>query len=87
MRYFYTSLTLILFFAALGFAVKNSESVTLHYYLGLEWTAPLVIMLLVVLGLGITLGLLACLGLIVRQRRQISALKRELHQLNPDDGK
>ncbi len=84
MRYLYTSLTLILFFAALGFAVKNSESVTLHYYLGMQWTAPLVIMLLVTLGVGITLGLLACLGLIVRQRRQVNALKRELHQLNVD---
>ncbi|HEY7987115.1 MAG TPA: LapA family protein [Methylophilaceae bacterium] len=64
--------------------MKNSESVTLHYYLGMEWTAPLVIMLLVTLGVGITLGLLACLGLIVRQRRQIGALKRELQQLNID---
>ena len=87
MRYFYTTLTLILFFAALGFAVKNAESVTLHYYLGLVWTAPLVIMLLVALGVGIALGLLACLGLIVRQRRQISALKRELKQLNPEGSK
>jgi putative membrane protein len=87
MRYFYTSVTLLLFFAALGFAVKNSENVTLHYYLGLEWTAPLVIMLLMFLGVGIALGLLACLGLIVRQRRQIGALKRELHQLNPENEK
>ena len=81
MRYFYTTLTLILFFASLGFAVKNSESVTLHYYLGMEWTAPLVIMLLVALGMGIAFGLLACLGLIVRQRRQVNELKRELQQL------
>jgi lipopolysaccharide assembly protein A len=87
MRYFYTAITLILFFAAIGFAVKNSESVTLHYYLGLEWTAPLVIMLLVALGLGVALGVLACLGLVVRQRRQISALKRELHQLNAKNEK
>jgi putative membrane protein len=86
MRYLYTTITLMLFFAALGFAVKNSESVTLHYYLGLQWTAPLVIMLLVVLVVGIAFGLLACLGLIVRQRRQIGALKRELRQLNPEIG-
>jgi len=30
---------LALFLAALGFAVKNSELVTLHYYLGASWQA------------------------------------------------
>jgi lipopolysaccharide assembly protein A len=66
------------FVLLLGFAVKNTDSVTVRYFLGLEWQAPLVFVLLVFFTLGIVLGVMASLGVIVSQRRQILGLKREL---------
>jgi putative membrane protein len=67
-----------LFILLLGFAFKNSEGVVVRYFLGLEWQAPLVFVLLVFFGIGIAVGVLASLGIIVRQRREILGLKRDL---------
>lgn len=89
MRYLYAFLSVVLFFAVLGLSVKNAEPVALHYYMGMVWHAPLVLMLLIFFGAGAAAGIMACLGLVIRQRRQISLLKRELSQLNsalPDTG-
>ena len=66
------------FLLLLGFAVKNSDNVAVRYFLGMEWQAPLVFVLLVFFAAGIALGVTASLGIIVRQRRQILGLKREL---------
>jgi len=82
MRYFYGLLTGILFFAVLGFAIKNAEPVTLHYYLGMSWSAPLVLVVLASFALGAGCGIIACLGLVVRQRRAANAIRQELASLN-----
>lgn len=58
------------------FAAHNTEPVTLHLILGHVWQAPLAIVLLVVFILGCLLGVFSVLGLIFRQRREISRLKR-----------
>ncbi len=84
MRYFYTLLSILLFFAVLGFAVKNGNLVTLHYYLGLAWSAPLVLVVLVSFGLGAACGIIASLGIVVRQRRAFADLQHELSSLKPD---
>ncbi len=82
MRYVYGLLTGILFFAVLGFAVKNAEPVTLQYYLGLSWSAPLALVVLASFTLGAACGILASLGLVVRQRRAANAIRRELAAFN-----
>ena len=69
---------LALFLAALGFAVKNSEPVTLHYYLGMVWQAPLVVVLFVAISIGAVAGVVASFSYLYRQRREILSLKREL---------
>jgi len=66
------------FLLLLGFAVKNADSVAVRYFPGLEWHAPLVFVLLVFFTAGIVLGVMASLVVIVRQRREILGLKREL---------
>ena len=76
-----TLLTLVktaVFVLLLGFAIKNFDSVVVRYYFGLAWQAPLVIVLLAFFGTGVAVGVLASLGKIARQRREILALKREL---------
>ena len=78
MRYIAWLLKLVLFVVILTFAVKNTAPVTVHYYLGTEWEAPLILVLLVFFTIGAALGLMAGLAQQFRQRREIALLKREL---------
>lgn len=84
MRYISWVFGITLFLLALGFAIKNSETVTLYYYLGYQWQAPLVVIILSVFCIGAGAGIAASLGFIFKQRREIFKLQRELrnqHQL------
>jgi uncharacterized integral membrane protein len=77
MRYLSWFLKLILFLLLLSFAVKNTETTVLHYYLGYEWQAPLVVILLAFFCAGAAIGVAASLSYLFRQRREILNLKRE----------
>ncbi|MGE5027543.1 MAG: LapA family protein [Betaproteobacteria bacterium] len=78
MRYLSWLLGFALFLLALGFAVKNSNAVVVQYYLGYQWQAPLVLVILVFFCAGVAVGVGASLGFIFRQRREIFSLKREM---------
>lgn len=78
MRYLSWLLGFVLFLLALGFAVKNSGAVVVHYYLGYQWQAPLVLVILVFFFAGVAVGVVASLRFIFRQRREIFSLKREM---------
>ena len=78
MRYLSWLLGFVLFLLALGFAVKNSDAVVVHYYLGYQWQASLVLVILVFFFTGVAVGVAASLGFIFRQRREIFFLKREM---------
>ena len=80
MQYLAWFLKLALFVLVLAFAVKNTDPVTVRYYFGGEWQAPLVFVLLVAFCAGIAMGLFAGLTQFIRQRREIATLKRELRQ-------
>jgi len=85
MRYIVWLLKLALFILVLTFAVKNTAPVTVRYYLGTEWEAPLILVLLVFFTFGAALGLMAGLAQQFRQRREIALLKREIKaQHEPD---
>ncbi len=85
MRYVMWVLKLLLFVVVLTFAAKNTAPVTVRYYLGNQWDAPLILVLLVFFVLGTVLGVMAGLTQVFRQRREIAALKRELRarETNP----
>jgi uncharacterized integral membrane protein len=78
MRYLSWLLGFVLFLLALGFAVKNSDAVVVHYYLGYQWQASLVLVILVFFFSGVAVGVAASLGYLFRQRREIFYLKREM---------
>ena len=78
MRYLIWSLRAVLFLLLLGFAVKNDQPVTLRYFFGYEWQTSLVVVLLCFFTLGVVIGLLAMLGTLFRQHRELAAAKREL---------
>jgi lipopolysaccharide assembly protein A len=72
------AMKLAIFAALLGFAFMNSEMVTLRYWFSYEWRAPLVLVLVAFLIMGVVVGLLASLSTIFRLRRQVQSLKKEL---------
>lgn len=78
MRYVLWILKAALFLLILTFAVKNTDPVTVRYYLGAMWHAPLVLVLLVFFCLGAAFGVVSLLGQLVRQRREIAALRQRL---------
>lgn len=77
MHYLIWFFRIVLFLLLLGFTVRNVETVTLHYYFGYEWQAPLVLIILLFFALGVAIGVLSCLGRIFRQRRKIAVYKKK----------
>jgi lipopolysaccharide assembly protein A len=78
MRYLAWFLKLALFVVVVLFLIRNVEPVTVRYFLGVEWQAPLFLVLSVTFLAGILLGVAAILAQVIRQRREIAALRREL---------
>ncbi|HLX81895.1 MAG TPA: LapA family protein [Burkholderiales bacterium] len=76
MRVITWAIRLALFAALLAFAAKNTDPVTLRFYFGLSWQAPLVLLLLAFFAAGVVLGLAATSGTWFAQRREISRLRR-----------
>jgi putative membrane protein len=78
MQYLMWIIKVALFLLILSFAIVNTDLVTVRYYLGHHWEAPLVVVLLVAVCAGTVVGLLTGLFQTLRLRREIAALKREL---------
>lgn len=79
-------LRLIIFAILLAFAIQNTDPVSLRFFADYAWQAPLVVVLLIFFAVGFVFGVLALLGIIYRQRREISRLKSKSSQpsvLNP----
>ena len=60
---------IVLFILFFGFALKNTQEAVLHFFLGYEIRAPLVLMLLAFFAGGAILGVLAMTPTVVRYRR------------------
>jgi uncharacterized integral membrane protein len=78
MRYVVWTLRILVFLVLLGFAFKNTDPVTVRFYLGGQWEAPLVFVLLVMFAIGAAAGVLATLGYVFHQRKEILALRKQL---------
>ena len=85
MRAFAWTLRIVLFLALFLFALKNTDTVTLHLYFEQVWQAPLILVLLVFFAGGTAIGVLATLVTVFRQRREIAALRRELRRGSEHD--
>ena len=78
MRYLSWAFRILLFVLLFGFALKNSDPVTVRYYLGAHWEASLALVVLVFFVVGVAAGVIACFAYIYRQRREILQLRKEL---------
>ncbi|MBK6618401.1 MAG: LapA family protein [Nitrosomonas sp.] len=56
-----TLLRLAIFFLLLSFAVKNSEMTAIHYYFGIEWELPMIVILFICFFAGSFCGYFSCL--------------------------
>jgi uncharacterized integral membrane protein len=83
MRYLGWLIKGVIFILLLGFALKNSEQVTVHYYLDYVWEAPLVLVLLGFFAIGAITGLLAIMPHLIRQRRELGRLRKSARK-QPD---
>jgi putative membrane protein len=78
MRYLSWAFRLLLFVLLFGFALKNSDPVSVRFYPALQWDAPLALVALVSFSLGAAAGVAACFTYIYRQRGEILQLRKEL---------
>lgn len=83
MKFIYPILGIVLCVLLVGFIIKNMEPVELHYYLGFVWRTPLSLMLLITFLIGVVAGIAVCISPLIKQRRSLIALQRELKTLNP----
>ena len=76
MRIVTWTIRLVLFLLLVALAAKNIEPVTLRFYFDLALQAPLIVLLFAAFAFGAAFGVLALLTTLLRQRREISALRK-----------
>jgi uncharacterized integral membrane protein len=64
-----------IFFTLFAFALNNQHDATVRFFFGQQWTAPLVLVVLIAFALGLVIGVL---GMVPRwwQHRRAAALAR-----------
>jgi len=72
MRIVTWTIRVLVFLLLVAFAAKNVEPVTLRFFFDLTLQTPLVLALFGCFALGVVFGILALLGTVLRQRREIS---------------
>ena len=69
-----------IFFTLFAFALNNQSDVTVRFFFGYQWTAPLVLVVLITFAAGLLLGVL---GMVPRWWRQRRAASRAHQSLPP----
>jgi uncharacterized integral membrane protein len=68
----------VLFVLLFGFAVKNDHIADLYFFFGRQWHLPLVFIILIAFAAGAFLGVTATITSLLRQRHEISRLRKQL---------
>jgi lipopolysaccharide assembly protein A len=76
MKYLMWLLKAAIFFTLFAFALNNQHDVTVHFFFGTQWRAPLVLVVLSVLALGLVLGVV---GMVPHVWRQSRNAKKSIH--------
>ncbi len=75
---------LLLFFLLFGFAVKNDHLANLYFFFGAQWQLPVVFVILISFAAGALLGSTATFASLLRQRREIARLRRQVERTARD---
>ncbi|MDP3135581.1 MAG: lipopolysaccharide assembly protein LapA domain-containing protein [Burkholderiaceae bacterium] len=73
MKYLTWLLKAAIFFTLFAFALNNQQDVTVHFFFGTQWSAPLVLVVLSAFALGVVVGVL---GMVPRWWKHRSAVQR-----------
>ena len=73
MKYILWLLKAAIFFTLFAFALNNQQEVTVHFFFGTQWRAPLVLVVLTAFSAGLVVGVL---GMVPRWWRHRSAAHR-----------
>ncbi|MDR7306527.1 LapA family protein [Rhodoferax saidenbachensis] len=65
-----------IFFTLFAFALNNQGDVTVHFFFGTHWTAPLVLVVLVAFAAGLLIGVLGMVPRWWRHRRAASRARQ-----------
>ncbi|MEO5573330.1 MAG: LapA family protein [Gammaproteobacteria bacterium] len=68
-------LYILILLLGLTFAVLNGENIALNYYFGV-WQAPLSLALVLAMALGALLGVVACLGQLMKLKNENGTLRK-----------
>ncbi|MGA0572388.1 LapA family protein [Variovorax sp. VNK109] len=81
MKYLAWLLKAAIFFTLFAFALNNQHDVTVHFFFGTQWRAPLVLVVLAAFALGLAAGTLA---MVPRWWRHRTAARKS--QVEPTSG-
>lgn len=68
-------LKVAIFFTLFAFALNNQHDVTVRFFFGRQWTAPLVLVVLSAFGVGLGLGIFGMLPRWWQQRKNASVAR------------
>ena len=83
MRVLTWGIRLAIFLFLLAFAARNTDPVTLRFYFDLALQAPLIVVLFAFFAAGALFGILALVGTLLRQRRELGLLRKRLPPQEP----
>jgi uncharacterized integral membrane protein len=83
MRIVTWTIRLAVFLFLVALAARNTDPVTVRFYFDLALQAPLIVVLFAAFAAGAAFGVLALLATLLRQRRQIAALKKKVPPEEP----
>lgn len=83
-RLLYLITAVLVLLVGASFVLKNQDSVTVQYYLGLDWSGPLSLLLLFTFSLGVVAGYLAALGKIARAKKETAATRKEISEVEEE---
>lgn len=82
--FFYLLLFIVITVFGLTFSLKNPQLIEINYYPDLVFSAPLVVVLLLTLLLGVVTGLLAMLLSIWRRHRELAQARKAIKKLGEE---
>ena len=83
MKYLSWLLKAALFFVVFAFALNNLNDVRVHFFFGNTWDAPLVLVVLATLIVGVVLGALLIMPLWLKARQKLKAQQTPSTPITP----
>lgn len=72
-----------IFFTLFAFALNNQQVVSVNFFFGTQWQAPLVLVVLVVFAFGLAAGILMMMPRWWKKRRNVRASQQSQLSENP----